>query len=301
MPTRVPAGAQAAALAPAGVGLALTVLVVEIRMDSSWADGPLLILAALGAAVLLVLGIGAAEYDSGSRPAATALLAAGLALSILAIGRLGNVLAGDDFTAGGGTLTWMLALFTALAAFCYARSGASICVLFAGLGAVALLLEFANWVFGADDVDTFRVLLILAFIVLFLGGIAATGRAGTMLIAAAGLSVIAGYYSTGLALIFSEGESGLGWGWELITLLEGAALAAYAVMRLEPGPGYLAFFVLLLFGSTTAVVGGAVSFTDELDSFDEPSASLLGWPLVLALLTIVAAGLGLRRQVAAKS
>jgi hypothetical protein len=301
MGTRALTGAQAVALAPAGIGLALTILVVEIRMDSTWANGVLLILAALAAVVVVVLGVTAAEYDSGSRPAATALLAAGLALSILAIGRLGNVLAGDDFTDGGGTLTWMLALFTALAVLCYVRTNASICVLFAALSAVALLLEIADWVFGADDIDTFRVLLVLAFVVLFLGGVAGSGRAGTMLIVAAGLSVIAGYYTTGLALIFSEGDSGLGWGWELITLLEGSALAAYAALRLEPGPGYLAFFVLLLFGSTAAVVGGAVSFGDDLESFDEPSVSLIGWPLVLAILTVVAAFLGMRRQVAAKS
>src|SRR5215213_8340709 len=118
MGTRVPSGAQAVALAPAGIGLALLVLVVEIRMDTTWANGVLLILAALGAAVLLVLAIAAADADTGSRPAATALMAAGLAHALLAIGRLGNVLAGDDFTSGGGTLTWMLALFTALAAFC---------------------------------------------------------------------------------------------------------------------------------------------------------------------------------------
>jgi hypothetical protein len=303
MATRVPAGAQAAALAPAGIGLALTIIVVEVRMDTTWANGVLLILAALAAAVVLVLGIGAAEYDSGSRPAATALLAAGLALSILAIGRLGNVLAGDDFADGGGTLTWMLALFTALAAFCYVRTNASVCVLFAALSAVALLLEFADWVFGVDGIDTFRVLLVIAFVVLFLGGVAVPGRAGTLLIAAAGVSVIAGYYTTGLALIFAAGESGLGWGWELITLLEGVALAAYAALRLEPGPGYLAFFVLLLFAGTAAIVsgGGGISFGDDLESFEEPSVSLIGWPLVLAILTVVAAFLGLRRQVAAKS
>jgi hypothetical protein len=305
MGTRVLSGAQAVALAPAGIGLALLVLVVEIRMDTTWANGVLLILAALGAAVLLVLAIAAADADTGSRPAATALMAAGLAHSLLAIGRLGNLLAGDDFTSGGGTLTWMLALFTALAAFCYVRTSLSICVLFAALSAVALLLEFAHWVFGADGIDTFRVLLVLAFVVLFLGGLAVPGRAGTMLIVAAGLTVIAGYYTTAIALIFSSGESGLGWGWELITLLEGVALAAYATLRLEPGPGYLAFFVLLLFGSTAAVVGGAVSggFLEDgdLESFAEPSVSLIGWPLVLAILTVLAAFLGLRRQVAAKS
>src|SRR5215216_4044912 len=129
MATRVPAGAQAAALAPAGIGLALLVLVVEIRMDDPWADGVLFLVAAVAAAALLVLGLAAAEGDDTSRPAETILLVGGLLVAAIAIARLGNLLGGDDFTAAGGTLTWVLALFTALAAFCARRTGSAVCVL----------------------------------------------------------------------------------------------------------------------------------------------------------------------------
>jgi hypothetical protein len=304
MASRVPAGAQAAALAPAGVGLALLVIVVEIRMDGPWADGVLLIVAALPAIALLVLGLAAASGDRAWRPAVTILLVGGLLLAGVAIARLGHVLGGDDFLDGGGTFTWMLALFTALAAFCARRTGSSACVLIAALAAVGLALEFVNWAFGAEDIDTFRVLLVVAFAVLFGAGVMLTGRTGTMLVAAAGVTAIAGYYGTGLGFLFGGG-GGLGWGWELITLLEGSALAVYATLRLEPGPGYLAFFVLLLFAATAALVGDGEEGIVVIDGLEpeaeEVSASLIGWPLALAVGTVVAAGVGLRRQVAARS
>jgi hypothetical protein len=221
----------------------------------------------------------------------------------VAIARLGNTLGGDDWLDSGGTLTWMLALFVVLAALCYRRTRAVVCVLLAALAAVGLLLELVNWVFGTEDIDVFRVLLALAFAALFAAGAVLTGRAGTLLIAAAGITVIAGYYAVGFALVF--GASGLGWGWELHTLLEGVALAAYAALRLEPGPAYLAFFVLLLFATTAAITGsGASGGVVELDGAETAtgSASLVGWPLALAVATVAAALWGLRRaQIAATS
>jgi hypothetical protein len=300
MASRFPAGAQAAALAPAGIGLALFVVVVQLRMDESWANGVLFIVAGLAAAALLVLGLAAAEGDSAARAPVTALLVAGLTVAVLTVVRFGQILGGDDFTASGGTLTLVLAIYTGIAAFCALRSGSSVCVLIAALAATALFLEFVNWVFGADDVDTYRVLLALVFIVLAGAGVTLGGRNGTMLVAAAGLTAIAGFYTTGLAFLFGGDEGGLGWGWELIALLEGLALAAYAATRLEPGPGYLAFVILVIFAGTTAIVAPAIISFEE-DVPEEPSASLVGWPLALAIATVVAAVLGWQRQTAAKS
>jgi hypothetical protein len=304
MASRFPLAAQAAALAPAGVGLALLVVVVEFRMDEPWADGVLFLVAAVAAAALLILGLAAAEGDGASQPAMTALLVGGLLLAGIAIARLGNLLGGDDFTAAGGTLTWVLALFAAVAGFCAQRTGSSACLLIAALAVVAFVLEFVNWVFGAEDVDTFRVLLAIAFVVLFGAGATLPGRTGTVLVVAAGVTVIASYYTVVFAVLFGD-TSGLGWGWELITLLQGLALAVYAAARLERGPGYLAFFVLLLFAITASIVGGedqgGVFFEGEEPVFEEPSVSLIGWPLVLLIGTIAAAAAGMRRQVAAKS
>jgi hypothetical protein len=104
-------------------------------------------------------------------------------------------------------------------------------------------------------------------------------------------------------------SAGLGWGWELITLLEGVALAAYAALRLEPGPAYLAFFVLLLFAATAAATGdGTGGGVVEIDGVEQESpaasASIVGWPIALAIATVAAALWALRRdrdQIAATS
>jgi hypothetical protein len=140
-------------------------------------------------------------------------------------------------------------------------------------------------------------------VALFAAGALLPGRTGVMLVAAAGITVIASYYTFGIGLVFGVGEN-LGWGWELITLLQGVALAAYAATQLERGPGYLAFFVLLLFASTAAIVAtdaGSFIFEGDEPVVEEPDVSLIGWPLVLLIGTIVAAAAGLRRQVAARS
>jgi hypothetical protein len=243
---------RAGDLAPAGVGLALLIAIVQIRMDPSWADGVLLLVAAVPAALLLYEGLTAVREDQTDRAAATLLLVAGLVVAAIAIARLGDALSDEDFAEPGGTLTWTIALFTAISAYCYRRSRSLACLLIAALAAVALLLAAVHWIFDTDDIDVFRALLALSFVVLFGAGVAGEGRAGTILVGAAGVTVLATAYATGLFFFVNLGGAGIGWGWELVTLVQGAALAIYAVQQLEPGPGYLAFFALALFALSAA-------------------------------------------------
>jgi hypothetical protein len=203
--------AQASALAPAGIGLALFVAATQIRMDDPWASGVLLLVAAVPAVALLLLGLAAADGDSTERAAAEILLVAGLVLTGVAIARLGQVLASDDVPGGGGTLTWMLALFLAIAAYCARRARSGACLLVAALAAVGLLLEAVNWIFSTEDIDVFRVLLVLSFAALFGAGVTVGGRTGTLLVAAAGVTVIVSFYATGLFFVFVPGGGNLGW------------------------------------------------------------------------------------------
>jgi hypothetical protein len=281
-----PSPDRLAGFAPAGVGLALLVAITQVRMNGPWSDAALVAAAAVPAVLLLALGVRAGSGREQSHDAVTVLLVAGLVLAAAALGRLGDALAGEDFLEHGGTLTWMLAAFTALAAVCTRRTGSAACLLLAALAAVGLLLEFVNWAFGTEALGTFRALLAVSFAVLFVAGLVVGGRAGTVLIGAAGVTVLAATYVTGAALLFAVG-SDVPWGWELVTLLEGLALATYAVQRLEPGPGYLAFFVLLSFAGTAALGGG----TED----GEPSQTLVGWPLALAIGTVAAALPAVRR------
>jgi hypothetical protein len=276
---------QVAAFTPAAVGFGLFAGVVQIRMQEPWADGVLLVVAAATAILLLALGLRAE-----SRADMTVLLVGGLAFAAVTIGRLADVLAGDDFLSGGGTLTWMLVLFTALGAALVARTRSMACLLVTALAAVGLLLEAVDWIFDTEDVDTYRALLAVSFAVLFGAGLAIGNRAGTILVGAAGVTVIAAYYVTGFG-IFPGG--GLGWGWELVTLAQGLALLVYAARQVEPGPGYLAFFVLALFVFTAAAAGEEVLIINGSEP-EEPSPSLVGWPLALAVGTALAALWGLR-------
>jgi hypothetical protein len=282
------------ALAPAGVGLAVLVALVQIRMDAPWGAGVLLAMAAVPALLLLADGLAVASKEGAPRAAATVLLVAGLVLAAVTIARLAQVL-GDDEVGGGGTLTWTLALFTAIAAYCYMRSRSVACLLLASLAAVALLLAAVNWVFDTEDVDTYRALLAFSFVVLFGAGLAVAGRAGTVLVGAAGVTVVAASYALGLFFLFLPGGASLGWGWELVTLVQGLALLAYAALRFEPGPAYLAFFVLVIFVTTAAVSGGesGAVLVDSSDG-EEDSPSLVGWPLALAIATAAAAAWGTR-------
>jgi hypothetical protein len=286
---------RAAALAPAGVGLALLVAMVQIRMEEPWSDGVLLIVAAAAAICLLALGLAAAPGDAAERAASTALLVAGLVLAGVAIARLGQVLAGGDTTGGGGTLTWMLALFTAIAAYCASRARSAACLLIAALAAVGLLLEAVNWIFDTENVDTFRALLTLGFLALFLAGLIVRGRAGTVLVGAAGVTVIASSYAMGLFFVFAPGGNTTGWGWELVTLIEGLALLAYAVVKLERGPAYLAFFVLAIF-AWMAALSEPASLIGAEESSEGQSRTLVGWPLALAIGTVAAALWGPTRR-----
>jgi len=286
---------RAAALAPAGIGLALFVTIVQFRMSDPWGDGVLLVVAAVPAILLLALGFDTAR-DHGSRAASTVFLVAGLVLTAGTIVWLAQVLAGDDSTGGGGTLTWMLALFTAVAAYCASRTRSGACLLIAALAAVGLVNEGINWIFDTENVDTFRALLTVCFAVLFLAGLTVSGRHGTILVGAAGVTVIVSAYFLSAAFIFSTAGGTLGWGWDLVTLVQGLALLAYAAAELEPGPAYLAFFVLTVFVVSAAATSGGLVVGEPLD---DQSHSLVGWPLALGVGTVAVALWGLRRPASA--
>jgi hypothetical protein len=290
MATTIQSPDHAAALAPAAVGLTLFVGLAQIRMDDPWAVGVLFLVALVPAVVVLGLALGASAGDA-MRGATTVLVVAGLALAAIALVRLGQILGGDDWTDGGGTLTLVLVLFTAVAAYWHRQTGSVAALLIAALVAVGLLLEAVHWIFGADDADVFRALLAFAFAVLFVAGLTVPGRPGTVLIGAAGVTVLASSYVLNLFFLFGLGGANTGWGWELVMLFEGLALLAYAAVEVEPGPAYIAFFVLGLFVLSAAAVGGLV-VSDG--GGGNTSHSLVGWPLALAIATALAAVWGVR-------
>jgi hypothetical protein len=289
MSTSVQPSARAAAFAPAAVFLSLFIGLAQVRMDEPWSRGVLFLVALVPAVFVLALALGASAGDNAPRGAATVLVIAGLALTGIAVVRFGQVLAGNDWSDHGGTLTLVLALFTAIAAYWYRETRSVAALLIASLASVGLLLEAVNWIFSTDDADVIRALLTFAFVVLFVAGLSVPGRPGTVLVGAAGVTVIASGYALGLVFALSFGGPDSAWGWELVTLLEGLALLGYAAVELEPGPGYLAFFALVFF-ITAAASGGGTAFGGD----GEASHSLVGWPLALGIAAAAAGVWGAR-------
>jgi hypothetical protein len=114
-------------------------------------------------------------------------------------------------------------------------------------------------------------------------------RHGVALIDAAGLAVLA------IALTFAgggfvgdgDGSAAVGWGWELLIVAAGFGLIAYSSVDRQPGPAYLGVANLTLFTVITSV------------GVSTGGATLLGWPVALAVGAVVLLAIGLRPTVPA--
>jgi hypothetical protein len=287
-------------VAAAAVPLTVGVLMVEVRFDGVWERGVLFVVALL--ACVLVLGMGMLAPLEEERPRAyqTVLLVGGLSLLAVTIARFAQVLGEDSPFSAPGTVTWMTTLFAGIAAVAAWRLRSPISALLEFVAGGITLLAFVDWVFQPKGPDTFRWLL-LALILGYAAvhvrlreswprhAVHAVNSAGVAGIALAGTFVGSLVFST-FSVLGQPGSVNRpplnpGTGWELVLLAVGLALAAYAAVDREPGPGYLGFVVLVLF----IVLAGLPSAS---------GASLIGWPILLLILggAGVAAGLRPRRD-----
>jgi peptidoglycan/LPS O-acetylase OafA/YrhL len=111
-------------------------------------------------------------------------------------------------------------------------------------------------------------------------------RHGVALIDVAGLAVLAIALSFVVTSFFfgDEGVSDLGvaWGWELLILAAGFGLIAYSSVDRQPGPAYLGVANLVIFTIITSLDVSA------------DGATLVGWPIALALAATLLLAIGLR-------
>jgi hypothetical protein len=226
----------------------------------------------------------------GDEPRAyqSVLFVATIALFVAALAELGVLLGAGDLGGSARTTTWELALVAVFAlAFAIARNSA-VCTLIGSLAAGGAVLAAVNWIWEPDGFATDRWVL-LGLTVVY--GFAAIGqrdrrpRHGVALIDAAGLAVlvISGSFVFN-AFFFGEGvePAGVAWGWELLTLGAGFGLIAYSSVDRQPGPAYLGVANLILF---TVITSSDISAA---------GATLLGWPLALALAAAGLLAIGLR-------
>ena len=151
------------------------------------------------------------------------------------------------------------------------------------------VLAFVRWAFSPGGAAAYRWVLVA----LTIGYLAAhaqvrdrSPREGVLLLDAAGLAalalaatfvgVTAVYFAPGattsLSLTLSAGA-----GWELVLLLAGFGLCAFAAVERQAGPGYLGVAVLAAFVDTAGADEG-----------------LLWWPVILLVCGMAAIGPGLR-------
>jgi hypothetical protein len=257
------------------VPLTLAVVVADVRMESAWGDLPHLALVAVALAFVGAMAMLAPlERPEGPRAYHSVLLVAALVLGALGTYRLGRLLGAGRLFDRAGTLTWSLALFGAMAtAAAYAKRSA-FCTLVAALAFGGAFVAFCDWVFDLDGASSYRWLLLIlmaVFAVRSLGLREARPRQAVAMVNSAAASA--------LALAVLNAITGAGWGWELVVVATGFGVLAYASSDRENGSAYLGGLILAAFVYAEATRGGA---------------SLLGWPLALALMSLVGLGLGLR-------
>jgi hypothetical protein len=279
---------RAGGLAAASIFFALAAIAIQVRMESPWSDGALLVLAAGTFAVIYGLGLVAPVAFDKPVTSASVLIVVGLLVAPSALLQLARVLGADDPFASG-TLTWMSGAFALLAFVPAARRASAASALLCAAGVTGVVLAGADWLFDLSGPRTFRYLLAGLAVVFFLAGLSVGGRRprhGVVLVNAAGLVAVAlGFLLTtfifGAIVPFGDSASGQPWGWQALQLIGGLALVAYAAGDREPGPGYLGAIVLIQF-----LVGAAIKF--------EEHPSITGWPLALLIIGAVISAVTLR-------
>jgi hypothetical protein len=221
-------------------------------------------------------------------PPARTLLLSALSLILSALLALADALGAEG---GPGSTLWVSLVFAAVAGFGGWRLNSPVSALLSSASLGVAFFAAIDLLFGLDSVDTARwLLLVLAVAYAAVAALLLQSRYrhAVQHVSAAGLAV------TGLVLLsfgdifasafgaafIGDGGSDISFngptGWELIGVLASAAVIAFAVVRREPGPGWIGVI--------------ALSAATGLASFPDTDASLIGWPVVFIVLALAATG-----------
>ena len=297
-----PAPERGNTIAAGAAALTLLVLVVGGRFDTEWGSGIHLVYSA--AAALAVIAMAAMSprparhsVEGAERPAGwqSVLFIAAFVLTLDALSNLADVFGVESVFDSSGTLVWVGLLLVGLTLWFARGWNSGISNLLSAVTLVVVILAFVDWVFSPEEVDTFRWVLLLSAI--GFGAYGASQRAsepdhavgdvnaaGIALLALGGtflVEVILSAAFGGLSGVSST-DTEVAWGWELVLLAGGALLIAYSVLARQAGPGYLGVANLLAFAALATTAG-------------DDGASLIGWPLLLIVVTGGLLALGLRR------
>lgn len=274
----------------AGVVVLVTLVwTLVARFEGVWGDGVHLAYCAVACAFVSAMAVRAPMEGEAPRAYQSVLYVATVALWAATVGELAVVLGADDLASSAReTAAETAAVAVVALAFAIRRNSAA-CTLIGAVAAGLAVLAAVDWAFDPSGVSTFRWVLLGEMVVF---GLAAVGqrdrrpRHGVALIDAAGLAVLAIALSFAVVGVFSDAADGPGtapgvaWGWELLIVAAGFGLIAYSSVDRQPGPAYLGVLNLLLFTSLT--------------STGIERATLVGWPIALALAAAFLLVVGLR-------
>jgi hypothetical protein len=258
-------------VAAGAVALAALVALLQVRFDLSWGKGIHLVYAAAALGFVATLALRAPREGDAPRAYESALLATTFALAVPVLARLAVVL-GSDGLDSSGTLAWVGGTLAALGFGLAAARGSALCVLLGAVSLVLAVLGFVDLCFSPGGIATFRWILLALVAVLAAGTVATRDREPARAVA---LADAGGLTALALALTFVFGQvfasllfgPGAGTGWELFLYACGFGLCAFSAVDRAPGPGWIGVAVLL--ATTVTAAGG--------------KATLVGWPLVLAI------------------
>jgi hypothetical protein len=263
------------------VALTVALVLVQVRFGEDWSPGAHLVYLLPAAAAVFAMGALSVVEDAKPRPYQSALYVCAFVLALLALGRLADALGAEGPFSASGTVFWIGALLTALAAWLAVERGSAVMTLVALVTAGVAWIALWDWV-GDPSIATVRWLLLLLAVGYLLGAVGQRDRRpehGVGFADAAGLAVFAiaatflvetligtlfGAFAEGS--LFGEVERpGVGAGWELLIVAAGFGLCAYGAIDRWRGPVYLGIANL---GAFVLLAGAG-------------EASLLWWPVLL--------------------
>jgi hypothetical protein len=258
-------------VAAGAVALAALVALLQVRFDDTWGKGVHFACAAAALAFVATLALRSPREGDAPRAYESALLAVTFALAVPTLARLALLL-GSDGLDSSGTLAWVGGTLAALGFGLAAARGSALCVLLGAVSLVLAVLGFVDLLFAPGGTGTFRWLLLALVAAFALAAVATRDRDPARAVA---LADVGGLTALALALTFVFGQlfeslffgPGAGTGWELFLYACGFGLCAFSAVDRAPGPGWIGVAVLL--ATTVTAAGG--------------KATLVGWPLVLAV------------------
>jgi hypothetical protein len=268
-------------IAAGAVVLTVGVALEQIRITPG--AGVQLVVVALLAATLLWLALQGRHDGGPPHSHVSVLIVCGLIATEATLLRLADVLGADfERRVPSGAIVWTSLALAVKAAYVARRRDSAIAALIAAVAGGAMVLFGWDWLFSPDGVTPYRWLLLALAAGYGIASLPMRGRSqrhAEQMVNAAGLAILLIPAASFASTLFTPRLPGF---WELVVLVGGFSLVAYAAADRAPGPAYLGAANLVAF----ILFAG---FTSD--------RTLEWWPLFLLVVGGLMLAAGLRPRV----